>query len=442
MPKTKISEFDSTPANNTDIDSINIAEGCAPSGINNAIRELMSQLKDQQTGAAGDNFTVGGNLAVTGTSAFTGNAAFVGSTTFTGAVVMSSASVSSGLTGNVTGNVTGNLLSVTNTITSGSFISGNTYVIATLGTTDFTLIGASANTVGVEFTATDVGTGTGTATTVTGRAASLSTVLPVTKGGTGNSSVTPNAVFVGGTTSTSPITAVKPGVLGNVLTSTASTTITAGSFVVGVEYSILTIGSTDFTLIGAASNTVGVVFTATGVGVGSGTAQITTWQSSQVYPLTRTTVNAGGANPLTTGTVVDFTSIPSWVKRITIMFSAVSTSGTSFKQIQLIYGGSTVVTTGYRSSSCRFNGTVVTEASATTGFVFVSNLAADDMYGSFTLTNLTGNTWTGFGGTTYSAGSLVSSGGIAISGTLTGVRITTVNGTDTFDAGSINILYE
>jgi microcystin-dependent protein len=72
MAKTKISEFDSVPANNTDIDSINIAEGCAPSGINNAIRELMSQFKDQQTGASGDNFTVGGNLAVTGTTTFTG----------------------------------------------------------------------------------------------------------------------------------------------------------------------------------------------------------------------------------------------------------------------------------------------------------------------------------------------------------------------------------
>ena len=53
MPKTKISEFSATPANNTDIDSINIAEGCAPSGINDAIRELMSQLKDFQTGAVG-----------------------------------------------------------------------------------------------------------------------------------------------------------------------------------------------------------------------------------------------------------------------------------------------------------------------------------------------------------------------------------------------------
>jgi hypothetical protein len=54
MPKVKISEFSSTPANNTDIDGINIAEGCAPSGINDAIRELMSQLKDWQAGLSGD----------------------------------------------------------------------------------------------------------------------------------------------------------------------------------------------------------------------------------------------------------------------------------------------------------------------------------------------------------------------------------------------------
>ena len=56
MPKTKISEFSATPGNNTDIDGINIAEGCPPSGINDAIRELMSQLKDFQAGTAGDSF--------------------------------------------------------------------------------------------------------------------------------------------------------------------------------------------------------------------------------------------------------------------------------------------------------------------------------------------------------------------------------------------------
>jgi hypothetical protein len=75
MPKNKVSEYSPTASNNTDIGGINIAEGCAPSGINNAIRELMAQLKDMQAGTDGDNFTVGGNLAVTGTTTLTGTTA-------------------------------------------------------------------------------------------------------------------------------------------------------------------------------------------------------------------------------------------------------------------------------------------------------------------------------------------------------------------------------
>ena len=74
MAKNKISEYSSIATNNVDIAGINIAEGCAPSGINNAIRELMAQLKDQQTGADGDNFSVGGNLSVTGTTTLAGTA--------------------------------------------------------------------------------------------------------------------------------------------------------------------------------------------------------------------------------------------------------------------------------------------------------------------------------------------------------------------------------
>jgi hypothetical protein len=65
MPKTKISEFSSTPANNTDIDSINIAEGCAPSGINDAIRELMAQLKDWQAGTSNDPMVIGSSGSLT-----------------------------------------------------------------------------------------------------------------------------------------------------------------------------------------------------------------------------------------------------------------------------------------------------------------------------------------------------------------------------------------
>lgn len=73
MAKTKISEYSATSANNTDISNINIAEGCSPANVNNAIRTLMAQLKDQQDGTSGDPFTVGGNLTVTGTSTLTGN---------------------------------------------------------------------------------------------------------------------------------------------------------------------------------------------------------------------------------------------------------------------------------------------------------------------------------------------------------------------------------
>jgi len=65
MAKTKISEFNSNPALNTDIDSINIAEGCAPSGINDAIRELMAQLKDWQAGTSNDPMVIGSSGSLT-----------------------------------------------------------------------------------------------------------------------------------------------------------------------------------------------------------------------------------------------------------------------------------------------------------------------------------------------------------------------------------------
>jgi hypothetical protein len=78
MAKNKMSEYSSVAANNVDIAGINIAEGCAPSGINNAIRELMAQLKDQQTGADGDSFTVGGAFTCTGAAVFSSTVAIAG----------------------------------------------------------------------------------------------------------------------------------------------------------------------------------------------------------------------------------------------------------------------------------------------------------------------------------------------------------------------------
>jgi hypothetical protein len=83
MAKNKISEYSSVASNNTDIAGINIAEGCAPSGINNAIRELMAQLKDQQTGTDADSFVVGGAFTCTGAAVFSSTVALGASATAT-----------------------------------------------------------------------------------------------------------------------------------------------------------------------------------------------------------------------------------------------------------------------------------------------------------------------------------------------------------------------
>ena len=73
MAKTKVSQWDSVAANNTDINSININEGCPPSTINNAIREMMAQVKDLVDGSSGDSLTNSGTVTSSGTLAVTGN---------------------------------------------------------------------------------------------------------------------------------------------------------------------------------------------------------------------------------------------------------------------------------------------------------------------------------------------------------------------------------
>ena len=84
MAKTKISEYSSTSADNTDISNINIAEGCSPANVNNAIRTLMAQLKDQQAGTSGDPFTVAGTLTASGTLTSSGTLAITGGVTLDG----------------------------------------------------------------------------------------------------------------------------------------------------------------------------------------------------------------------------------------------------------------------------------------------------------------------------------------------------------------------
>jgi len=148
------------------------------------------------------------------------------------------------------------------TVNAGSFIVGNQYSILSVGSTDFTLIGASANTIGVIFTATGVGSGSGSATNIPTIGKYLSS--------TGSTAYWASPDAGGGVS-----------------------IVSAGSFVVGNTYTIYQLANagatTDFTAIGAASNTPGVVFVATGVGTGTGTAT--------------TSVNGNGKILLTSGSV-------------------------------------------------------------------------------------------------------------------------------------------
>jgi len=89
MAKTKISEFSATAADNTDITNINIAEGCSPANVNNAIRSLMALLKDQQAGTSGDPFTVAGTLVSSGTLDVTGSFKLDGTAGASGQVLLS-----------------------------------------------------------------------------------------------------------------------------------------------------------------------------------------------------------------------------------------------------------------------------------------------------------------------------------------------------------------
>jgi hypothetical protein len=198
MAKNKISEYSATAANNTDIGGINIAEGCAPSNINNAIRELMSQLKDQQAGSDGDNFTVGGNLSVSGT------------VTLTNALP-----IAQGGTGNTTASTAINALMPSQTSNSGKYLTTDGVSVAwgtvTPGTGTVTSVGITSNLSGI--------TVAGSPVTSSG-SISLNGTLNVAAGGTGLASLSTGAVLVGN--GTSAVSTVAPSTSGNVLTSNGS----------------------------------------------------------------------------------------------------------------------------------------------------------------------------------------------------------------------------
>jgi hypothetical protein len=248
--------------------------------------------------------------------------------------------------------------------------------------TQFQLLNPASATVS-SFSAGSTGLTPSTATT---GAVTLAGTLAVANGGTGLATLTANNVILGNGTSAPSF--VAPGTSGNALISNGTT------FVSGKQ-----------------------------------------------------TITSGTVVASTSGTSIDFTSIPSWVKRITVMLSGVSTSGTSNLQIQI--GSGSVETSGYVSYVNQFGGAGIVNTTSSTGIGLTGGATGGAIYNAtITICNISSNSWVSSSvvvSNTLSStagGSSIGAASKAISGTLDRVRITTVNGTDTFDAGSINILYE
>lgn len=153
---------------------------------------------------------------------------------------------------------------------------------------------------------------------------------------------------------------------------------------------------------------------------------------------------AGTAVTLTTQTAVSFTGIPSWCKRVTLMFSGVSTSGTSAIRIKL-GTASGIESTGYLLTAASIytpNG--VSANNPTDGFGTYDSSAPSSWNGSITFMNLSGNIWVSSGGLSRSDTGVIQPifGSKTLGGILTQLQLTTVGGTDTLDAGSVNIIYE
>lgn len=153
-------------------------------------------------------------------------------------------------------------------------------------------------------------------------------------------------------------------------------------------------------------------------------------------------INLGTAQNSTSGTAIDFTGIPAGVRRVTVNLSGVSTNGTSPIIVQL--GAGSFVTSGYSSYASRSGASTLAGTTFTAAIAGINVFAATNTaHGVIFINALTNLIWAAQGGGFLSSTDGWSTGGgITLGGALDRIRITTANGTDTFDAGSINIAWE
>lgn len=327
----------------------------------------------------------------------------------------------------------------------------------------------------------------------------LTTPLAVTSGGTGAATLTANNVLLGN--GTSAVQFVAPGTNGNILQSNG-TTWTSASVAIGdvvgpassTDDAFARFNSTTGKLIQNSTATLsdngsptffGPITSRNSSGAGASSLRIYTWNDNTnaeysdiirdseigsntthyVLPagggtfefligttttqtIQNKTINGGALQVQTTQiasgtTVIDFDSIPSWVKRVTVMFDQLSTSGTSLPRIQIGTGG-TPATVGYIGSTWYHSTSGISASAQTAGFVPRNAWAAAQILSGFvTISNMGGNIWVANGYTAGTGGLGGGCGGsIDLGGALDIVRITTANGTDVFDAGSVNVSWE